>query len=185
MNLIERFTYFTFNPHARDKKLFAQSSIKNELERPVIKFENKNSEIVDLAQFRYYNSISNQDREYAGVLYQNNHYSRLNFNKAEILFLVEKYNLSFIEDNDAIKLAFPKEYYVLIGQNNIDEKPYINFKFLIDKENKEYLVISFIRYPKDYPERAKDQSAPFLTYIHGIWENPMLTDEIIEKIKNS
>ncbi|WP_425658303.1 hypothetical protein [Tenacibaculum ascidiaceicola] len=185
MKLIDKFFYFTWNPYTREKVYKGETVLRKELERPSIEFKNTDSKKIIVSNFRFHNAIPSKERIYDGVLYQNDYYSQLKFNEEEVLFLANNYGLMYKETDGNKSLSIPKEYYNEIGEKNIDDEPYINFKFLEDNDNNEYLIISFIRYPLAYPERAKDQTDPFLTYIHGIWEKPLLTDEIIDKIKKS
>lgn len=180
MNLINKFLFSIWNPFSGEKKYMGEQVIREEIERPVLEFFNKDSEKVIVSNFKFHNSISTKEREYEGILYHNNHYSELEFDEKELLLFKEVYELDLIEINGKKVLDATKQYYKEV---ETIEKPHIDFMLLIDNSGKEYLIISFLRYPVDYPERGKDQTAPFLTYIHGIWEAPILTEKIIEKIK--
>ncbi|MCY1465826.1 hypothetical protein D9M71_840240 [compost metagenome] len=55
----------------------------------------------------------------------------------------------------------------------------------MELDEKEYLMIEFNRWQFDYQPRGagEDSLGEDVTYILGIWESPLLTDEIIAKIK--
>ena len=185
MKLIKKFFYSIWNPSNREKSYAGATVIKKELERPSIQFDNSYGDRIIISNFKFHNSISTKDKTYGGILYQNDHYSSISFNSEEVLFLTDNFGLSFDEVEGNKKLTLPEAYFAEVGKENIEDLPYINFKFLIDNKNVEYFIISFIRYPFGYPDRAKDQTDPYLIYIHGIWEKPFLTEGIIEKIKCS
>lgn len=185
MKLIKEFFYWSWNPYTEERIYKGETVLRKEIERPIIEFNNSLGFKVKTSNFKYFNSLTTRDRnkKYEGVFYDNNHYSILNFNDEEILYLAKTFALSYEEEGTKKRLSVPKEYYEEVGENNIEDSPHISFKFLIDNDNNEYLIISFLRYPLGYPEIAKDQSDPYLTYIHGIWEKPLLTERIINKIK--
>ncbi|WP_229335679.1 hypothetical protein, partial [Flavobacterium sp. ALJ2] len=55
------------------------------------------------------------------------------------------------------------------------------------EDKKEYLIIEFNRWSSEDQPRGtgEDQLGEDISYIFGIWENPLLTDAIIAKIKNN
>lgn len=58
---------------------------------------------------------------------------------------------------------------------------------LIESDGKEYLIIEFCRWQYECQPRGagEDSLGEDITYILGIWESPLLTDEIVAKIKKA
>lgn len=185
MKLIEKleYTQHLLSPGVNEKKFIGKVEIKEELIRPIIEFVNTKNKRINIGNMKLYTSLC--DKEEIDVVYENNHYSHLNFDEKEVAFLCKMYSLDAVIREGELCVTPPKEYYQKVGDENIDEEPHVRFQYIIDEDKEEYLIISFDRYPLGYPDRGKDQLSPFVTYIHGIWESPLLTDEIINKIKES
>jgi len=97
------------------------------------------------------------------------------FSKKEFLFLKNTYDFELEEFKDNL--------YSKLSINPLYTSPgTIEF---IEYQDKEYLIIKFTRWQHDYQPRGagEDQLGEDITYIHGIWEDPLLTDEVIKKIK--
>lgn len=104
------------------------------------------------------------------------------FSRDELMFFEKVYN---------IKLSTNKIYPSrLISDNSFINELYdspANIILFEDiKSNKSYLIIEFRRWQFNYQPRGagEDSLGEDITYIHGIWENPLLTEELIAKIKN-
>ncbi|MCR4030167.1 MULTISPECIES: hypothetical protein [Flavobacterium] len=100
------------------------------------------------------------------------------FTPEELLFLSKTYGFE-IEEH-----AIHKGYYlsVLKIHKLYDCPGYIT---LMELDGKEYLRIDFLRWQFDCQPRGagEDMLGEDVTYILGIWESPLLTDEIVAKIK--
>ena len=136
--------------------------IKTELLRPIISILQENKKVI--LRYDYIKSISENI-----------------FSKEELLFFQKYYN---------VKLSVNKHYpSKLTSDNSSINKLYdlpANIIFFEDTESgNNYLVIEFRRWQYDFQPRGagEDSLGEDITYIHGIWENPFLTDEIISKIK--
>lgn len=100
------------------------------------------------------------------------------FTLDELLFLSRTYGFEIEEDDNL------KGYYrsILKIHQLYDCPGYIT---LMELDEKEYLKIEFLRWQFDCQPRGagEDMLGEDITYILGIWESPLLTDEIIAKIK--
>lgn len=104
------------------------------------------------------------------------------FSRDELMFFEKLYN---------VKLSTNKIYPSRLTSDNsfineLYDSPANIILFEDIKSNKSYLIIEFRRWQFDYQPRGagEDSLGEDITYIHGIWENPLLTDELIAKIKN-
>ncbi|MDY0986519.1 hypothetical protein SOM12_03775 [Flavobacterium sp. CFBP9031] len=140
------------------------SSIKTELIRPSIK-------ILEVE----YSEKKNYRKRLVGDLSGDSHEY---FSLEELLFLSKTYGFEIEES------IYSKGYYysVLKIHKLYDVPGYIT---LMELDEKEYLMIEFNRWQFDYQPRGagEDSLGEDVTYILGIWESPLLTDEIIAKIK--
>ncbi|HEU0126804.1 hypothetical protein [Flavobacterium sp.] len=140
------------------------NSIKTELIRPSIK-------ILDIEY--------SEKKTYTKQLVANSStVSNGDFTTEELLFLSKTYGFE-IEEH-----AIHKGYYesVLKIHKLYDCPGYIT---LMELDGKEYLRIDFLRWQFDCQPRGagEDMLGEDVTYILGIWESPLLTDEIVAKIK--
>ncbi|SNR56411.1 hypothetical protein [Flavobacterium sp. ov086] len=144
------------------------ASIKTELIRPVIKFldESENSTSPERKTYRKQITAKPSEDDY--------------FNISELLFLSKTYGFE-IEEH-----AIYKGYYTSVLKiNKLYDCP--GEITLIEQEGKEYMMIEFKRWQFEYQPRGagEDFFGEDVTYVLGIWENPLLTDKIIAKIKNN
>lgn len=145
-------------------------SIKTELIRPSIKFLNSDGSIISSKKRRTY-----RKKIIVNPFVDSNEY----FNINELLFLSKAYGFE-IEEH-----TIHKGYFLSILKiNSLYTTP--GEIILIEEEGKEYILIEYNRWNLEIQPRsaAEDQLGEDVTYVLGIWENPLLTDEIIEKIKN-
>lgn len=173
MKLIEKFYCIQTEKYGDgSEKVIAEgiAQIKQELIRPTIRFINSNGEVISSGNRSIY-----MKRLIANPYVQTNEY----FNKKELFFLSKTYQFDIQESPEY------EGYFTSIIKNNPLYKRSANV-FLIEEGKKEYLIIEFNRWKlEDQPHSAgEDQLGEDITYILGIWENPLLTDEIIAKIKN-
>lgn len=115
-----------------------------------------------------------------------------NFSTAlrENLFTGEE--LFFFEKTYSVKLTSTTTYPSILTTDNsflnkLYDLPATIALFEDKKSHKKYLLIEFRRWQYDYQPRGagEDSLGEDVTYIHGIWEDPLLTDEILTKIKAS
>jgi hypothetical protein len=139
--------------------------IREELVRPQITFEDSDGEKINLN--------SNEVKLYKTKLEEEP------FDKEEVIFLAKKFD-------------FKTKNHERHSQYLTSTLDYLNKLYdcagiitLIEYKNKEYIMITFERWQFEYQPRgaAEDMHGEDITYVHGIWENPLLTDEIIKKIK--
>ncbi|XRE44527.1 hypothetical protein ACIVBQ_002731 [Tenacibaculum discolor] len=172
MILIKEFEYEHNNieSNSNQKGISYKTQIQEEIKRPLIKFFNSQGKIIDITDWKNFNIHESYLKEPF-------------FSKDELKFLAEMYSFQLIKEKNYKK----KEVLVSTNkQKNVLYKSAAKI-ILIEDSTKEYLVIEFNRWQYDYQPRSagEDQLGEDITYIHGIWEQPLLTDEIIEKIKKS
>ncbi|MNR06337.1 hypothetical protein D3C85_1224060 [compost metagenome] len=135
--------------------------IKNELIRPSINFLNSDGISV------------NQNHKYIARLEQDP------FTKEQMCFFEENYGIT-------LKKHLRSPEYLTSSLNHIHPLYKSSADLiLIDDEGKMFLIIQFNRWGQDFQPRGagEDSLGEDVYYIHGIWEDPLLTDEIIAKIK--
>jgi hypothetical protein len=148
-----------------------ESNIREELIRPKIIIIDTDGEKIDL-DFRKVKIYSMQlnSNPYAK--------STKSFTFEELQFLSKNYDF-IIEEH----IEYKNYYYSVLNINPL----YISSGIitLIEHNNKEYIMIRFERWQFDYQPRSagEDSLGEDITYVNGIWENPLLTDQIIAKIK--
>lgn len=143
-------------------------SIKTELIRPDIKILDGNENNIPSERKTYRKQLTARPSEN----------SDLYFNINELLFLSKTYGFK-IEEH-----TIYKGYYTSVLKiHKLYDSP--GEIILIEQGGKEYVMIEFTRWQFEYQPRGagEDSYGEDVTYILGIWENPLLTDEIIEKIK--
>lgn len=105
------------------------------------------------------------------------------FSQKELFFFEKTYNVKLISNKiNASKLTTDNSFI-----NKLYDIPATIALFENEKSNKTYLLIEFRRWQYDYQPRGagEDSLGEDVTYIHGIWEDPLLTNEIIAKIKDN
>ncbi|MFC0781006.1 hypothetical protein [Flavobacterium sp. HJSW_4] len=102
------------------------------------------------------------------------------FTLGELMFLSKTYGFEIEEQSNS------QGYYwsVLKIHKLYDGHGYIT---LMELDGKEYLRIEFLRWQFDCQPRGagEDMLGEDVNYILGIWESPLLTDEIVAKLKTS
>ncbi len=169
MQAIKEFEYWECTPGSSEKKYIGVKQIKEELRYPAIKFLNSSGKKIDVSDWK-------------SLIRYNIQLNSYYFTKEEMEFLANIYHLKLKKRIDHAG----KEQ--LITTNEKVNELYVNsanFK-LIEDDDKEYLIIQFNRFENENQKNSRmwDYYGEPITYIHGIWEAPLLTDKIIEKIKN-
>lgn len=145
-------------------------SIKTELIRPSIKFLNNTGSITSSEKRKIY-----RKKIIVNPFTEPNEYFTIN----ELLFLSKTYGFE-IEEHTIYKGYFLS----VLKINSLYATP--GEIILIEEEGKQYILIEFSRWSSEKQPRSasEDQLGEDITYVAGIWKNPLLTDEIITKIKN-
>jgi|GEM_PF-2625354 len=144
-------------------------SVKQELKRPMIRLIGENGGIT-----------TNKNRNvFVKTLRANpDAYSNESFTKEEFLFLSETYKFDIAEDSmyEGYLTSVLKIHPLYTSSADI---------IFIEEDDKEYLRIEFNRWEFEYQPRSagEDSLGENITYVLGFWENPLLTDEIIAKLK--
>ncbi len=167
MKLIENFYCIQTEISGRGSEIIFEgiSSIKTELIRPSIK----------LLDVEYSEEKAYRKRLIANPFIPHND----SFTANELFFLSKTYGFEIKED------PIYKGYYSSVLKINKLYKSSAEITF-IELDKKEYVKIEFLRWQFDYQPRGagEDSYGEDVTYILGIWESPLLTDEIVAKIKN-
>jgi len=165
MRLIEEF-YCTENEiqgNGNEKLLSAGiCKIKTELIRPEIFLLLNGNKI----KFNYnFNAVLNENL----------------FSQEELFFFEKTYNVKLIPNKIYPSKLTTDNSFI----NKLYNTPATISLFENAESNKNYLLIEFRRWQYDYQPRGagEDSLGEDVTYIHGIWENPLITDEIFSKIK--
>lgn len=145
-------------------------SIKTELIRPSIKFLNSDGSIISSEEIKIY-----RKKLIVNPFVKSNEY----FNINELLFLSKTYGFE-IEEHVIHKGYFLSKLKI----NSLYDAP--GEIILIEEMGREYILIEFNRWSSAKQPRsaAEDQLGEDVTFIIGIWEDPLLKDEIITKIKD-
>lgn len=142
-------------------------SVKQELKRPMISLIDKGDDIAPDKNRRFYRkTLSANPNSYES------------FSEAELLFLSEIYKFD-VAEHDIYKGYFSSVLKIHpLYQDPAD-------MIFIEENGKRYLRIEFHRWEFENQPRSagEDSLGENITYILGFWENPLLTDEIIAKIK--
>ncbi|TPG43986.1 hypothetical protein EAH81_05400 [Flavobacterium pectinovorum] len=170
MKLIEQFYCIQTEIFGNGSKNINESiaSIKTELIRPDIKILDPNGNNLSSERKTYRKQITARPSEY----------SQESFIIDELLFLSKTYGFE-IEEH-----AIYKGYYTSVLKiHKLYDCP--GEIILIEHQGKQYIMIEFKRWQFEYQPRGagEDSYGEDVTYVLGIWENPLLTDEIITKIK--
>ncbi len=141
-------------------------SVKQELKRPLISIIDKND-------------VSGNARIFSKRLIANPYTDTdESFTKEEFLFLSETYKFDIAEHDryEGYLTSVLKIHPLYKSSADI---------ILIEEDDKEYLRIEFNRWEFEYQPRSagEDSLGENITYVLGFWENPLLTDEIIAKLK--
>ncbi len=141
------------------------SSIKTELTRPSIKLLDVKYTEQKIYSKKIVSESSTTSDEY--------------FTLDELLFLSRTYGFE-IEEN----IYYKGCYQSVLKIHKLYDAP--GYMTLMELDGKEYLKIEFFRWQFEYQPRGagEDMLGEDITYILGIWESPLLTDEIVAKIKN-
>jgi hypothetical protein len=162
MELIEEFEYVKGKNDITGDFIFTKGSIKTEVPRSRINFYNSEEKFVEMDWSKY--------KIYSQKL------SGYNYNK-RILSVKE---LEFLSEIYGFKTYYDKEREVFRATlKKIHPDFTVGYLEYFKADGKGYLVISFDRKSEHLPPQAEEDITCYL----GIWENPLLTDEIIEKIK--
>lgn len=112
-------------------------------------------------------------------LYSNNYAVRKDaFTVEELRFLADKFGFEIIKKSNDAKIL----------QAKINDNPKYSTPMLIWVYNtvlqKKYILIEAYRWQFDYQPRSagEDQLGEDITYIHGIWENADLPQNILDKL---
>jgi hypothetical protein len=144
-------------------------SVKQELKRPMIRLIGENGGIT-----------TNKNRNvFVKTLRANpNTNSNESFTKEEFLFLSETYKFDIAEHDryEGYLTSVLKIHPLYTSSADI---------IFIEEDDKEYLRIEFNRWEFEYQPRSagEDSLGENITYVLGFWEDPLLTDEIIAKLK--
>ena len=164
MKLIKEFEYLEDKDIKDGNFVFSKGNIKTEVSRSRINFYNSNEELIEMdwEKHKIYNKkLSGYD------------YHERILSVKELDFLSKKYGFEIYYNKDR------EVYRATLKHIHPEYLP--GFLKYFEVDGKEYLVISFDRKSEGLPPQAEED----ITYYLGIWENPLLTDEIIEKIKQS
>lgn len=103
------------------------------------------------------------------------------FSQEELFFFEKTYNIKLIPNKIYPSKLTTDNSFI----NKLYDTPATITLFENAESNKNYLLIEFRRWQYDYQPRGagEDSLGEDVTYIHGIWENPLITDEIFSKIK--
>lgn len=144
-------------------------SVKQELKRPMIRLNGKCDSIA-----------TNKTRNFYRKTLRANPKANSNesFTKEEFLFLSETYKFEIAEHDmfEGYLTSVLKIHPLYTSSADI---------IFIEEDDKEYLRIEFNRWEFEYQPRSagEDSLGENITYVLGFWENPLLTDEIIAKLK--
>jgi hypothetical protein len=144
-------------------------SIQTELTRPSIQFLNTDGTIRTTERKVYRKKLI--VNPYAGL--------DTYFDIKELQFLAQTYDFGIKEDTEH------KGYFTSFLKNNPQYKTSGDIVFIKEQE-KQFIWIEFSRWKLESQPRSagEDSLGEDTTFINGIWENPILTDAIIAKIKN-
>ena len=174
MKLITKFKWICLID--KDSNGWKSHSIQNQIEcykhRLIINFKDTKGNNVCISRCR--DSIDNQESYTVSL-------SEKKFEQGELKFLAKTYLFELTRTPD-----YRDDEYIGLFREDFKYGHFLNpaqIEF-IEKEGKEYLVIYFETWKHGNPRgAAEDQLGEDVTYIYGIWEAPLLTDEIINKIK--
>lgn len=145
------------------------SSIRTELTRPSIRLLNSDGSSI-ASPYR----IIHRKKLVVNPFVDSNEY----FNKVDFLFLSKTFGFE-IEEH-----PIHKGYFLSVLKiNALYTTP--GEIILIEEEGRSYILIEFTRWSSVNKPRGagEDSLGEDITYVHGIWENSLLTEEIISKIK--
>lgn len=147
------------------KNIEGINSIKTELMRPSIKILD-----VEYSEKKTYTKRLVAEPSTA---------SNEHFTLEELLFLSKTYGFEIEES-----LYYKGYYDSILKIHKLYKSP--GDITLIELDGQEYLIIEFHRWQFEYQPRGagEDSLGEDITYILGIWKSPLLTDEIVSKIKN-
>lgn len=105
------------------------------------------------------------------------------FSQEELFFFEKTYNVKLISNKIYPSKLTTDNSFI----NKLYDTPATISLFENAESNKNYLLIEFRRWQYDYQPRGagEDSLGEDVTYINGIWEDPLLTNEIMAKIKGN
>lgn len=162
MTLIEEFEYVKEVDKETGDFIFTKSSIKTEVERSRINFYNSEGEFIEMN----WNKHKIYSQKLSGYDY---HEKILSVKELDFLSKIYGFEVYYNKDRNVYRARL----------KHIHPEYLPGLLEFFEVEGKEYLVISFDRKSEHLPPQAEED----ITYYLGIWEDPLLTDEIIEKIK--
>ncbi|WP_194768333.1 hypothetical protein [Tamlana sp. I1] len=157
--------YFKYKEALLENDSIKTGEIGNEFKRPKIFLLNENDVLTPI------------DRKKMDIYTKRlivNSFAKGYFDFNDLDFLSNTYQFNYCESK-AYKGYYTANINTTYGQNG--NLTLINFK------EKEYLIIEFYRDNPDETAQMNDQLGPGFTYIHGIWEQPILTESIREKLE--
>ncbi|WP_337965370.1 hypothetical protein [uncultured Flavobacterium sp.] len=169
MKLIEQFYCIQTERYGDGSEKIVEEgivSVKQELKRPLISIIGKSD-------------VSGNSRIFSKRLIANPYINAdESFTKEEFLFLSETYKFD-IAEHDRYEGYFTSVLKIHPLYNSSADI------IFIEEDDKEYLRIEFNRWEFEYQPRSagEDSLGENITYVLGFWENPLLTDEIIAKLK--
>lgn len=161
MKLIEEFEYVKGLNDKTGEFIFTKGIIKKEVSRSIINFYNSEGKFIEMHPSKH--------KIYWQTLFGYGDFKNI-LTVKELEFVAKTYGINTVYDDEGDLKATLKDVHPNFLPGLL--------KFF-EVEGKEYLVISFDRKSEYLPPQAGED----ITYYLGIWENPLLTDEIIEKIK--
>ncbi|MCJ1807269.1 MULTISPECIES: hypothetical protein [Flavobacterium] len=101
---------------------------------------------------------------------------KLYFTESELSYLSKIFDFEILEKENGHKVA------KILNDERFSN---VDLVWLSTKFQKEYIIIESKRWQFDYQPRGagEDARGEDVTYIHGIWENPELPENIMKKIK--
>ena len=188
MKLIQRYHTTQWEYTATDEKSISSGvfALKEELSRPdSITIGSAKHKQVEICLSIYGNKPnvypSNFKAYIKQITYNTKNEDLSNeFTEKEFSFLQNTYNFCIKENNRNTEIIQANNSHI---NTLYDLAGY--FVFIESAEGEEFALIYFNRWATAIQPRgaAEDQLGEDVTFIHGIWENPLLTDEVIEKIK--
>jgi len=161
MLLIEEFEYIRGNDSLSGDNLYAKGKIRTELKSSKINFYNSEGNFIDVN----WKKVELYSIKLSGY--------------GDFKHILSIKELEFIAKTYDLKTTYDKDGDIRATLKHIHPDYFPGMMKFFEKDGKEYLIISFNRKSGLYAPQAP----PDISYIHGIWENPLLTDEIIAKIK--
>lgn len=161
MKLIEKFKYVKEKNDNTGELIYVEGAIKTEVFRSKVNFYNSKGKFIEM------------DRKKVDI------YSIKLFGYGDFKNVLSIKELEFIAKTYDLETIYGKEGDLEASLKHIHLEYLPGMMEYFIEDNKEYLIISFDRKSGHLPPQATEDRA----YVFGIWENPLLTHEIITKIK--